>query len=77
MRIACVCTKGWIKNVGAQWPDPCPVCEGYGELSAGRLAELNGEYPKLVKNVAELRARASTAARFFGKLTDLLERIGK
>lgn len=74
--VRCVCVRGWVAQTGT-WPNPCPVCEGYGEISLNRLGYLLREHRSTLARIDEIRTRAGTAGRVLGKLATFLERIGK
>lgn len=67
-----LCVRGILHNF--QWGNPCPTCQGRGELSLARVCELLGENPSTVVKLLKprRRMRPKTAARLLDKLLGLL-----
>lgn len=66
------CRKGWIPD--GSWYQPCPVCEGLGELTLTRLATLTGLDEKTLKRVwTGKRIRLRTAEKVLRAYAKLVE----
>jgi len=66
--------RGWVYAKSAtDFSDPCPLCKGKGSFTLYKLSRLLNEQLTTLKRVAKGKARASTCARVFEKVMELLE----
>ena len=78
--IACACVRGWKlpSSLGiSAWPELCPICQGYGEITRAELARITGVDPRTIARLDGLRSKATTAAKVVDVLAGILEKVGK